>query len=180
MTNSKKIIGKDPKNTPLLEVMDKSNRPIAAMPVEEAHRQLLRHRSVQILVYNQENKLFLQQRSAKKSIYPGRWDVSARGHILVNESAQDAAIRELWETLRLKVDRLQLIRELPATPDTGYEFVTVFAAYKISQPPTPNPNKVGGGYFYSNEELTCMIKEFRELLTPGLVTLWETGLTVPI
>ncbi|WP_147821454.1 NUDIX hydrolase [Salidesulfovibrio onnuriiensis] len=177
MTDAKKITGKDDKSTPLLEVMDTSNRPLAAMAVEEAHRQLLPHRSVQILVYNQENKLFLQRRSNKKNIYPGRWDVSARGHVLVNESVHDAAVRELWNVLRLKVDRLQLIRELPASPDTGYEFVTVFAAYKVSQPPTPNPDKVEDGYFYSNEELTCLIKEFRELLTPGLVTLWESGLT---
>lgn len=177
MTEEKKITGNGVNPTPLLEVMDRTNRPIAAMPVEEAHRQLLPHRSVQILVYNQENKLFLQQRSSKKSIYPGRWDVSARGHVLVNESAHDAAVRELWDVLRLKVDRLQLVSELPSGPDTGYEFVTVFAAYKVAQPPTPNPEKVDGGYYYSNEELTCLIKEFRELLTPGLVTLWEAGLT---
>ncbi|KAB1441059.1 NUDIX hydrolase [Pseudodesulfovibrio senegalensis] len=163
--------------SPLLEVMDRANRPIAAVSVEEAHRQLLPHRSIQVLVYNSENKLFLQKRSDKKNIYPGRWDVSVRGHVHVGESALEAATRELWEVLRLKVDRLQLIKELVACPDTGHEFVSVFMASRIAQCPTPNPKKVQDGYYYSNEELTCLIKEFRELLTPGLVTLWEAGLT---
>lgn len=147
------------------------------MPVEEAHRQLLPHRSIQVLLYNQDNKLFLQKRSAKKAIYPGRWDVSVRGHILVGESAHDAAIRELWDILRVRVERLQFVKELPSCADTGHEFVTVFAAHKVNQPPTLNPDKADDGYYYSNEELTCLIKEFRELLTPGLVTIWESGLT---
>jgi len=164
-------------SSPLLEIMDQANRPIAAVSVEEAHRQLLPHRSIQVLVYNAENKLFLQKRSPQKNIYPGRWDVSVRGHVHVGESAFEAATRELWEVLRLKVDRLQQIKELEASPDTGHEFVTVFMASRITQSPSPNPNKVQDGYYYSNEELTCLIKEFKELLTPGLVTLWEAGLT---
>ncbi|WP_018125212.1 NUDIX hydrolase [Desulfovibrio oxyclinae] len=163
----------------LQEVMDDTNRPIALLSRDEVHRQLLPHRSVQILVYDQQNKLFLQKRSARKRFYPGRWDVSARGHTLPQESNLDAAQRILSSELRLEVDRLNLIRQFPSCPETGYEFVSIFTTPKITQLPAPNGDEVEDGYFFTSEELTCLIKDFRELLTPGLVTLWESGLAFP-
>lgn len=160
----------------LQEVMDVNNRPIALLSQDEVHRQFLPHRAVQLLVYNQEDKLFLQKRSSRKRFYPGRWDVSARGHILPNESAEEAAMRTLQSELRLDVDRLTLLRQLPACAETGYEFINVFTVPKITSLPPANSEEVEDGYFFGSEELTCLIKGFRELLTPGLVTLWESGI----
>lgn len=163
----------------LQEVMDPQNRPVALLSQDEIHRQFLPHRAVQLLVYNQENKLFLQKRSSRKRFYPGRWDVSARGHPLPGEASQEAAERILLSELGLETDKLTLLRELPACPETGYEFVSVFMAPKVASIPSVNTDEVEDGYFFSPEELTCLIKGFRELLTPGLVTLWEAGLAYP-
>lgn len=160
----------------LQEVMDTTNRPVALLRQDEVHRQFLPHRAVQILVYNQENKLFLQKRSSRKRFYPGRWDVSARGHTLPGEAAQEAAERILQSELGLETDKMILLRDLPSCPETGYEFVSVFMTPKISSVPAVNSDEVEDGYYFSSEELTCLIKGFRELLTPGLVTLWEAGL----
>lgn len=52
----------------------------------------------------------------------------------------------------------------------------MYAVTKNTQPIIPNEQEVSEGYYFSREELTCLIKEFRELLTPNLVTLWETGM----
>ncbi len=175
MIISKKTSVKPTKDQ-LVEIMDDDNRPLAVLSKDTVHRQLLRHRSVQILIFNPEKKIYLQKRNNMMQFFPGRWDVSARTHPHVGESTYSAAIRTLREELNLKTDNLVRVRELEACPATGFEQITIFSISKNVQPITPNPDNVSEGYYYSREELTCLIKEFRELLTPNLVTLWEAGL----
>jgi isopentenyldiphosphate isomerase len=163
----------------LVEVIDRNNRPLAVLSKRSVHRQLLMHRSVQVLVFNPEKKIFLQKRNPNKLFFPGRWDISARTHPRAGESTFDAAIRALREELNLEIDNPQLVRELPAGPETGFEHVSLFEVTKNTLPVVPNSDAVSEGFYYSREELTCLIKEFRELLTPNLVILWESGLLAP-
>lgn len=163
-------------NSDLVEIVDDTNRPIAVLPKEIAHRQLLKHRSIQVLVFDPDKKLYLQKRNSSKLFFPGRWDVSARTHPRIGESTVDAALRVLKDELQLEVDHPQFLRTLPACAETGFEHVTMYAVSKNTQPIIPNEQEVSEGYYFSREELTCLIKEFRELLTPNLVTLWETGM----
>lgn len=46
-------------------------------------------------------QLLLQLRAADKDTYPGRWDVSAAGHIAAGDGSADTAGRELAEELGL-------------------------------------------------------------------------------
>lgn len=160
----------------LVEVVDDQNRPLAVLPKDLAHRQFLKHRSIQVLIFNNEKKLYLQKRDKRKRFFPGRWDISARTHPRVGESSEDAAIRILKDKLQLEIDTPQFVRTLPACAETGYENVTIFSVLRNTQAIVPNSKDVSEGYYFSREELTCLVKEFRELLTPNLVTLWETGL----
>lgn len=160
----------------VVEIVDDNNRPFAVLAKDMAHRQLLKHRSVQVLVFDTGKKLYLQKRNTRKKFFSGRWDVSARTHPGINESSAGAAIRALREELRLETDDPQYVRTIPACPETGFEFVTIYAVMKNTQTIIPNLDEVSEGYYFSQEELTCLIKEFRELLTPNLVTLWEAGL----
>lgn len=166
--------------TRFVEVVDESNRPLAVLAKDMAHRQLLRHRSVQVLVFNADKKIYLQKRNADKRFFPGRWDVSARTHPHVGEASADAALRALREELNLVVEHPQFVRALPACAETGFEHVSIFALTRNTQAIAPNSDEVSEGYHFSREELTCLIKEFRELLTPNLVTLWEAGLLVSV
>ncbi|MBG0789986.1 MAG: NUDIX domain-containing protein [Desulfovibrionaceae bacterium] len=162
-----------------IEVISEDNRPLAIMPKRLVHRQLLMHRSVQVMVFNPERKIYLQRRNRFKQFFPGRWDISARTHPLAGESTYDAALRALDHELNLDVEHPVLVRELPAGPTTGFERVSLYAVYKNTLPIIPNGDEVDEGYYYSQEELTCLVKEFRELLTPNLVVLWESGLLSP-
>lgn len=159
-----------------LEIVDDDNRPLAVLPKDLVHRQMLKHRSVQVLIFNTEKKIYLHKREKNKRFYPGRWDISARTHPQVGESLEDAALRILRNTLQLEVDSPQLVRTLPACEETGFENVTIYAVTRNTQQIVPNEKDVSEGYYFSKEELTCLVKEFRELLTPNLVTLWEAGL----
>ncbi len=162
-----------------VEVIDADNRPLAIMSKRHVHRQLLMHRSVQVMVFNPEKKIYLQRRNRNKQFFPGRWDISARTHPLAGESTYDAALRALDHELNLEVEHPILIRELPAGPNTGFERVSLYAVHKNTLAITPNSEEVAEGFYYSQEELTCLVKEFRELLTPNLVVLWESALLSP-
>lgn len=166
--------------TRFVEVVDDANRPLAVLAKDIAHRQLLKHRSVQVLVFDTNKKIYLQKRNMDKRFFPGRWDVSARTHPHVGEAVRDAAMRVLREELHLETDAPQFVRALPACPETGFEHVSIFAVGRNTQAIIPNSDEVCEGYYFSREELTCLIKEFRELLTPNLVTLWEAGLLVSV
>ncbi len=160
----------------LIEVVDKYDKPLAIMPRGEVHRQCLMHRSVLVLVYDMKSKLYLQKRGKNKSLYPGRLDISASGHVKQGESREDAAIRELYEELGLRTDRLTRLHDIPASNDTHFEFVTLFTAGKFSQPPTPNPDELDGGHFVDPDELDFLVNEYRDTLTPGLVYCYEKKL----
>ena len=159
-----------------LEVVDKRNRPFLVLSRNEAHRQRLFHRAVLILLFDPRHALFLQKRSMSKDLYPGRWDVSASGHVLVGESESDAARRELEEELGIETERLRFLAHLPASSDTAYEFVTLFCAETYLGHIRLHPEEVDDGMFVDQDELMCMVRDFPELLTPGLITIQEKGL----
>lgn len=164
----------------LAEVMDRDNRSLMVMRVSEIHRQLLPHRSVVVLVFRQDGKLYLQKRSHKKNVFPGRWDISTYGHVRPFEGTVDTAERKLEHELNIKADRLKFVRHLAATPGTGFEFTSLYALERVNEQVEPNPQEVGEGYFYSAEEIQYLVREFRELLTPRLVYLWEEGIPFPV
>lgn len=69
------------------------------------HRDGDLHRSTHIWVMTQENPpaLLLQKRSMAKDTFPGRWDVSAAGHITAGDVSLPSAERELMEELGISV-----------------------------------------------------------------------------
>ncbi len=163
----------------LVDIVDENDRPLLVMPLVEAHRQSLFHRSVLILVFNPEKKLYLQKRSPKKSLYPGRFDLSATGHVQAGEARIDAAARELYEELGLRAKTLTVVDTVPASQETGYEFVTLFSAGCVSDPPRPNPEEVADGMFVDQAELASLVRRYREMLTPGLVHFFEKKVLFP-
>ncbi|GAB7080636.1 NUDIX hydrolase [Megalodesulfovibrio paquesii] len=163
----------------LVEAVDSRNRPLAVMPLQVVHAQQLFHRSVRIMVYNPAGKLYLQKRSRNKSVYPGRWEISASGHAQAGESQEDAARREVAEELGIHVERLSLRLEIPATPLTAFEFITVFSAGLVHAVPRPNPEELDGGMFVDADEMDYLAREYLDVLTPGLVHLYEHKLLFP-
>ena len=52
---------------------------------------------VHVHIMNEKGELFLQKRSMKKLIQPGKWDTSVGGHITYGEPLDEALRREAWE-----------------------------------------------------------------------------------
>lgn len=164
---------------PVVEVVDQEDRSLLRMPLYKVHEQRLHHRSVVVLLYGQSNKIWLQKRSRRKAKHPGRWDVSTKGHVHAGESAHDAAVRKVQQELGLQADKMKRIREIKAGPETGFEFVTVFSLGRLGREPEPDEHEIQEGFYYSSEELSYLVREFRELMTPQLLNMWEADLLFP-
>jgi isopentenyl-diphosphate delta-isomerase len=163
----------------MVDIVDGNDRPLLVLPLTEAHRQGLYHRSVLVLVYNDQGKVYLQKRGPQKSLFPNRFDLSATGHVQAGESRKDAAARELREELGLRAKALTWLDAVPASEETAYEFVTLFSAGRVSQPPRPNPEEVAGGMFVDAAELAALARDYRDLLTPAVVRFFERRTLFP-
>ena len=162
-----------------LEFVDNRKRPLGILSRESIHAQNLFHKSVQVLLFNREKKLFIQQRNHDKDVYPGYWDVSAAGHVQYGESCLDAAIRELDEELGISGVSLKFIHEFPASYYTGYEFLSLFVTGPCSEIPDPSPEEVIQGFFVNKQEMGYLINYYSHVLTPGLLLYWRTGCLFP-
>ena len=92
----------------VVQIVDRDNRIVGAVPRSRMRREALTHRASYILVFNARDELFLQKRTATKDIYPGYWDVAAGGVVLAGESYEDSAARELAEELGVTAPLIHL------------------------------------------------------------------------
>ncbi len=91
----------------------------------------------------------------------------------------EAASRELFEELGLRAQNLTVLHMVPGSDQTSRAFVTLFSAGRISAPPRPNPQEVAGGMFVDLGELTALARDYRDMLTPGLVYFFEQKVLFP-
>ena len=74
-----------------------------------AHRKGLCHGISAVAFIDEKGRILLQRRSELKGTEPGKWDLSGAGHIDAHETPEEAAIRELYEELRIQVSKEDLV-----------------------------------------------------------------------
>jgi isopentenyl-diphosphate delta-isomerase len=159
----------------LVEVVDALGRPLLVMPAESVHRQGLNHKIILVLLYDLQGRLYLQKRATSKTVYPGRWDLSATGHVQAGEAAMDAAVRELREELGVEPVSIKELCRVAACAETGHAFTTLFTTGRISAVPSPNPAEVAEGMFISADDLDATVTHFGEMLTPAVHWAYTNG-----
>ncbi|HVW21179.1 MAG TPA: NUDIX domain-containing protein [Opitutaceae bacterium] len=93
----------------------------------EVHARGLWHRAIHVLVFDRRGRVFLQKRSMLKDMAPGCWDSSCSGHVDSGEDYDQAAVRELWEEIGLRVEAApERWFRIEARDETGWEFVWVY------------------------------------------------------
>lgn len=160
-------------NTELLSVVDEDDQVINTLPRHIIHASGLCHRAVHILVFNQEDKLFLQKRSMKKDLNQGLWDTSAAGHVDSGEKYLQAAIRETKEELGVDIkNSLSLIFKLLPTKELGMEFIEVYRC-QHDGPFTLNSNEIDAGEWFSTKEISKRVLDNDTTLTETFKTIWR-------
>ncbi len=61
------------------------------------------HLTVHVCVFSPSGEMLIQRRSFDKKEYPGKWDLTAAGSALSGETSKQAAERELFEELSMKI-----------------------------------------------------------------------------
>ncbi|MDR2892363.1 MAG: NUDIX domain-containing protein [Deltaproteobacteria bacterium] len=151
-----------------LEVLDENNAPLLLMPRKAATRQNLRLKVVLIVVRNKEGKIYVHQRSHRKSTYGGSWGVSAAGYVKAGESFEDAALRELAEELSVTSVNLTLAAITKPSPATDNSLVALFISNPAQVLIVPDPEEIAGGMFIDRDELEAMLRDLPELIAPSL------------
>lgn len=94
--------GPDPEE--IFPLVDEEGNTIGEAPRHLCHdgKSFLLHPVVHLHVFNSNGELFLQKRSLKKDIQPGKWDTSVGGHMSPGEEVSEALAREAMEELGIE------------------------------------------------------------------------------
>jgi mutator protein MutT len=88
----------------LLDLINKDDEVIGTVLKSVAHKDpSLTHREIAIAIFNDKGEVLLQQRSIQK-IDPGKWTISAAGHVEAGEEPEKSVKREVKEELGLDID----------------------------------------------------------------------------
>lgn len=84
----------------------------------------------EIFIQRPDGDIWLPRRSKTKKIAPGGLDMSAAGHVLSDETYEEAAIREIAEETGIAIESSRL-QEISSLPQVLYD---VFESYSWSLP----------------------------------------------
>jgi 16S rRNA (adenine1518-N6/adenine1519-N6)-dimethyltransferase len=152
-------------------VVDKNDRILRYAQRSDAHGNNLLHRAVHILIFNQANDVYLQQRSRWKDRHPLKWDSSAAGHVMAGESYDETARRELQEELGINV-LLRKILKLPSPARADHEFIWLYRG-EIRGNPRPNRSEIETGAFFSPTVIDGWVAARTEDFAPGFIECWR-------
>ncbi len=155
----------------ILEIVDCDNRVIGTAGRTEIHKRHFMHRAVHVFLFSSAGELFLQKRAQTKDEFPGYYDSSAAGHVNPGESYHEAAERELKEELGIEAP-LEKVAELPASQETGWEFVFFYSAI-TDVAVKLNYEEIEEGRFYSLDEIRTLLLSDGDKCTPSVKTLLD-------
>jgi isopentenyl-diphosphate Delta-isomerase len=114
------------------------------------------HRSIYILVYNDQNEILWQKRSPTKDVAPGQWVTSVSGHVDAGETYEETAHREIKEELGLQLP-LEYLGKFLFRYQNENEFSTIFKAHS------------NGPFHFNREEISVInFMTVDQLLEKGL------------
>lgn len=133
------------------------------------------HRAFSIFVFNSNNELLLQQRSAQKPLWPLYWSNSCCSHPRRGEGDLESAYRRVDEELaiRPRLEFLYRFRYHAAFGEVGaeHELCSVYIA-RSDEPIDVNSNEVADWRYIAPETLDRELADNPERYTPWLKWEW--------
>ncbi len=150
----------------IFDVVDEQDRVIGQAAREEVHgNPSLIHRVAHVLVFDHSGELFLQKRSIKKDVQPGKWDTSVGGHVDAGESYDDAALREMREELGISGVKVEFLYTYLHRNSYESEYVKTYRCV-WDGPIETDPQEIEKGRFWSLQEIR---RTPREKFTPNFL-----------
>lgn len=113
---------------------------------------------VQVILFNTQGKMLIQQRQSDKVGWPDKWDVSAGGSAQAGETSQQAASRELREELGLEMDFSGVRPNVSSTFPEGFTDVYLVEKEVPLSQLTLQPEEVQGVKWADREEILQLIE----------------------
>lgn len=125
---------------------------------------MLLHPVVHLHILNRYDQLYLQKRSMKKDLLPGRWDTAVGGHVDYGEYIREALFRESGEELKFTEYNPIWLGNYIFQSDTERELVNIFAAVG-NFTPQPDLDEVSEGRYWTMDEIESNIG--KSVFTPN-------------
>lgn len=135
------------------------------------------HPVVHLHIFNDNGDLYLQKRSMRKDIQPGKWDTAVGGHIDYGESVEEALRREVREELGVTDFSPIMITSYIFESAIEKELVNTFRTV-YNGPFNPDPEELDGGKFWAIDEILESIgkgiftpnfeNEFQSIVLPAI------------
>lgn len=122
------------------------------------------HPVIHIHIIDRFSRIYLQKRSMKKDIQPGKWDTAVGGHVSYGETIVEAVYREAYEELRFREFNPIHIMTYEFESPVEKEMVSVFAAVG-SYDLQPDLEEVDEGRWWPLEEIDAGIGQ--DIFTPN-------------
>lgn len=126
----------------------------------------LLHPVVHLHITNPQHEFYLQKRSMKKDLLPGKWDTAVGGHIGLNEKVEDALKRETFEELGITDFEARFLGSYIWESPQEKELVFSFLCTRYNEIHIDN-DEVDEGKFWKSTEIEKAIPQ--EILTPNFV-----------
>jgi len=134
-----------------------------------AHLDQILHRSGMIFLIRSDDKVLLQRRSPKNTIFPGRWDSSSSFHVTFGESYEQAGKRELKEETGVLAPLAYLGKFSYHVPPEN-EMVAVFSCVS-DRKVTIDKTESSEGSFHTRDEVNVIAES--EEAAPWLRRGWK-------
>ncbi len=140
-----------------------------------------RHRAYTALLFH-DRKMLLQQRSRKKLLWPGAWDVSFTSHVYPGETYQQAASRRALQELKAKVQALTDVHSFvyfaPQGDNAENEFCRVLVG-DFDGKVAPNPDEMMAVRWAKVSEVASDLRAHPDTYTPWFRLSFEGFLKSP-
>ena len=141
-----------------LDIVDDQDRVLSRAPRSRVLRDYHIHRAVMFFLFDDQEQVFVNQRSERKELYPGYWSIALGGHVLAGESYDDAVRREIKEEVGLDAPA-RLITSFKKRTADERENVKVYAV-TTDQEPVLFPDEIAQGQFVSIAHINEMLGRF--------------------
>lgn len=156
----------------LLDVVNEHDQIIGSASYEEIKKNHLNHRGVCTLVFDANDRLYLQRRALQHVSSPGLWDMSSSGHVDLGESYEAAAERELEEELGIRDVKIRFLTNYYVSEHSPVfgavnGFVGLFEAKTNGQTIVPNQLELMEGKWVTISELEAWLTQSPQDFTEG-------------